>query len=44
MLLLSPLEVLRDSGAGAREKTCPPCIAARRERAEALHSLFDPGV
>jgi hypothetical protein len=38
MQLLSPLEVSRDSGAGACEKTCPPCIAACLERAEALHS------
>ena len=40
MQLLSPLQVSRDSGAGACEKTCPPCIAARLERAEALHSLL----
>ena len=38
MQLLSPLQVSRDSGAGACAKTCPPCIAVRLERAEALHS------
>jgi hypothetical protein len=40
MQLLSPLEVSRDSGAGACEKTCPPCIAACLERAEALYFTF----
>jgi hypothetical protein len=34
--LLSPLHILRDSGAEACDKTCPKCLAARQEHAEVL--------